>query len=103
MELEHTAEDTLYVGGVLEQRVAVLSLLRSALDEPNAYVRIGAENPEPQLRSLALVGANYGLGHRNLGSVSVIGPVRMDYATAIRAVRGAAMELSRFVEDLYAE
>lgn len=124
VELEHTAEDTLYVGGagrllaedrmqelsqinelmlMLEQRVAVLSLLRSALDEPSAYVRIGAENPEPQLRSLALVGANYGLAHRNLGSVSVIGPVRMDYATAIRAVRGAAMELSRFVEDLYAE
>jgi heat-inducible transcriptional repressor len=34
--------------------------------------------------------------------VSVIGPVRMDYATAISSVRGAAAELSRFVEDLYA-
>jgi heat-inducible transcriptional repressor len=33
--------------------------------------------------------------------VSVIGPTRMDYATAIGAVRAAALQLSRFVEDVY--
>jgi heat-inducible transcriptional repressor len=33
----------------------------------------------------------------------VIGPVRMDYATAIASVRGAAQALSRFVEDVYEE
>ena len=37
------------------------------------------------------------------GTVSVIGPVRMDYAGAIATVREAAHELSRFVEDAYAE
>ncbi len=35
--------------------------------------------------------------------MSVIGPVRMDYAAAIATVREAAHELSRFVEDAYAE
>ena len=44
------------------------------------YVRIGSENEAPALRSLALVAAGYGLPQRNLGTVSVIGPVRMDYA-----------------------
>jgi heat-inducible transcriptional repressor len=44
---------------------------------------------------------NYGLPQRNLGTVSVIGPTRMDYATAIGAVRTAALQLSRFVEDVY--
>ena len=47
--------------------------------------------------------ANYGLPRRNLGTVSVIGPTRMDYAVAIRAVRAAASQLSHFVEDVYGE
>ena len=45
----------------------------------------------------------YGMAQRKLGTVSVIGPVRMDYACAIATVRDAATELSRFVEDTYAE
>ena len=44
-----------------------------------------------------------GLAHRRLGAVSVMGPVRMDYAQAITSVRQAAGELSRFVEDIYEE
>ena len=55
------------------------------------------------MRSLALVATGYGVMRRNLGTVSVIGPVRMDYAGAIATVREAAQELSRFVEDTYAE
>jgi heat-inducible transcriptional repressor len=50
---------------------------------------------------LALVGASYGLTTRTLGAVSLLGPVRMDYAKAIRSVRAAASELSRFVEEIY--
>ena len=43
-----------------------------------------------------------GSPRRKLGTVSVIGPVHMDYAGAIATVREAAHELSRFVEDAYA-
>ena len=65
------------------------------------FVWIGAENPAPELRSVSVVGANYGLGYRNLGSVGVLGPLRMDYATAIVSVRDAAGRLSRFFETVY--
>jgi heat-inducible transcriptional repressor len=122
--LEDTAEDTLYVDGahrlmaehriqdlsqindlmaMLEQRAAMLALLRSALSEQRIYVRIGHELEQPALHSLALVAANYGLPQRNLGTVSVIGPTRMDYGTAVRSVRQAAAQLSRFVEDVYGD
>ena len=74
---------------------------RAALDERDIYVRIGGENEMPALRSLSLVAGNYGLPQRNLGTVSVIGPMRMDYAQAIITVREAALQLSRFVEDIY--
>jgi heat-inducible transcriptional repressor len=123
-DLEETAVDTLYVEGaarllsedrvqelsqiddlmqLLERRMALLSLLREALTEPNVYLRIGHENRAPALHSLSIVAANYGLASRNLGAVSVIGPLRMDYAQAIGSVRQAAAELSRFVGELYDE
>lgn len=87
---------------LLEQRVALLDVMRTALGEPGVYVRIGRENEIPAMRSLAMVAAGYGMGRRRLGIVSVIGPVRMDYAYAIPAVREVAHELSRFVEETYA-
>jgi heat-inducible transcriptional repressor len=121
-ELAETAESTLYVDGAarllsehrfqdvsqlnelleaLERRVSLLGVLSRALDERDIYVRIGGENEMPALRSLSLVAGNYGLPQRNLGTVSVIGPTRMDYARAIVSVREAALQLSRFVEDIY--
>ena len=123
-ELEGTAANTLFVEGagrllsehrfqelsqigtimeMLEQRRALLEVLRQSLTEPSVYLRIGSENPTPELRSLSLVAANYGLARRNLGAVSVIGPLRMDYPNAIIAVRQAARELSRFVAEVYDE
>jgi heat-inducible transcriptional repressor len=88
---------------LLERRVSLLRVLRIALGESGVYVRIGRENEIPAMRSLALVATGYGVTQRKLGAVSLIGPVRMDYAGAIVTVREAAHELSRFVEDVYAE
>ena len=121
-DLAATAEDSLYVEGtarllgehrfqdvsqlnalleMLERRVSLLGVLAAALHQRDLYVRIGGENEAPELRGLSLVAANYGLPQRNLGTVSVIGPTRMDYGVAIGAVRTAALQLSRFVEDVY--
>jgi heat-inducible transcriptional repressor len=85
----------------LEERATLLGMLRSALDQRSVFLWIGGENPRPELRSVSVVGANYGLAHRNLGAVGVVGPLRMDYATAIASVRGAARELSRYCETVY--
>jgi heat-inducible transcriptional repressor len=121
-ELEETAEHSLYVDGaarllgehrlqdlsqindimgMLERRVTLLGVLQAALGERDVLVRIGSENEAPALRTLAVVAAGYGLPSRHLGTVSVIGPVRMDYAHVIRDVREAAHQLSRFIEDVY--
>jgi heat-inducible transcriptional repressor len=85
----------------LEERATLLGMLRSVLDRRSVFLWIGGENPWPELRSVSVVGANYGLGHRNLGAVGVVGPLRMDYATAISSVRDAARELSRYCETVY--
>lgn len=77
-------------------------LLRSRLGERGVYLRIGHENEASELVGASVVGANYGTHTRQLGSVNVIGPVRMDYPRAIASVRFAAARLSDFVSDVYA-
>jgi heat-inducible transcriptional repressor len=86
---------------VLEKRAALLGIVSEALDPRRPFVRVGVELEHPDLQRLSLVGAAYGLANRTLGAVSLLGPVRMDYDKAIRSVRGAASELSRFVEEIY--
>jgi heat-inducible transcriptional repressor len=123
-DVAESAQETLYVDGtsrllrfeqqgdvselntlmeMLEHRVNLLSVLRRYLGSREVLVRIGTENDQPALRSLALVASGYGLPQRNLGAVSVIGPLRMDYPRAISAVREAAAQLSTFVAEVYDE
>jgi heat-inducible transcriptional repressor len=87
----------------LERRAVLLDLLRFALEAKRPFVRVGSEFADPAFAKLALVAAPYGLSNRNLGTVSLLGPARMDYGKAIDAVRSAAGQLSRFVEELYEE
>jgi heat-inducible transcriptional repressor len=124
LELEEPPQETLYIEGasrlvrgerfsdvsqlnevmdMLERRVSMLGVLRQALSERDVLVRIGNENATPALHSVALVAASYGLPQRRLGAVSVLGPLRMDYGLAIRTVREAATQLSRFVVEIYDE
>jgi heat-inducible transcriptional repressor len=86
---------------LLERRTAALEVIGRSLHSPRTFVRVGVELDDPALRSVALVGAGYGVRTRTLGSVSLLGPVRMDYEKAIRSVRSAAFELSRFVEGVF--
>jgi heat-inducible transcriptional repressor len=86
---------------LLERRAAALEVIGRTLHSPRTFVRVGGELEDPALRDVALVGAGYGIRTRTLGSVSLLGPVRMDYEKAIRSVRSAAFELSRFVEGVF--
>jgi len=84
----------------LEERYALLAVLRGALDGSRTYLRIGSELPSG-LSGVSIVAAGYGPARGNLGAVSLIGPVRMDYALAIATVREASRALSSYVEDVY--
>jgi heat-inducible transcriptional repressor len=86
---------------VLEKRAALLEVVSQALDPRKPFVRVGPELEHPAMRELSLVGASYGLTDRTLGAVTLLGPVRMDYDKALRSVRAAAHELSRFLEEIY--
>ena len=88
---------------LVEQRRALLDLVADVLDSGRPFVRVGDELGNPALQEVSLVGATYGIAHRTLGAVSLFGPLRMDYEKAIRSVRSAASELSRFSEGVFDE
>ncbi len=84
----------------LEERYLLLAVLRGAVEGSRTYLRIGSELPA-ELSGVSIVAAGYGPPRRNLGAVSLIGPVRMDYAMAIATVREASHALSSYVEGVY--
>jgi heat-inducible transcriptional repressor len=87
----------------LERRAAVLELVSEALEPRRPVVHVGPQLAGGQHHDVSLVGATYGTRTKALGAVGLIGPLRMDYEKAIRAVRAAAFELSSLVEDVYEE
>ena len=86
---------------MLDRQDVLLRMLRSALAEYRVYLRIGSEFPTTAMRGCSLVAANYGLAHRNMGTVGVLGPTRMDYPVVIGNVEQTARCLSRFIEEIY--
>ncbi len=74
---------------VLEREAEVLNLLAHA---SGVSIRIGAELPMSDDVDLAVVSATYEAGGSE-GSIGVIGPMRMDYKTAISAVERVGREL----------
>src|SRR5215510_2738543 len=82
----------------LEEQVVLMRLLGESADETTVTVRIGAENQVEGLRSTSLVAAAYGgTGEQALARLGVIGPTRMDYPTAIGAVRTVARYVSQML------
>jgi heat-inducible transcriptional repressor len=83
----------------LEEQVVLMRLLGESGDEAAVTVRIGAENQVQGLRSTSVVAVGYGSGDQALAKLGVLGPTRMDYPTAMGAVRAVA----RYVGQILAE
>ena len=83
----------------LEEQVVLMHLLGESGDQAAVTVRIGSENEVQGLRSTSLVATGYGAGDEVLARLGVLGPTRMDYPTAMGAVRAVA----RYVGQILAE
>lgn len=82
---------------LLEERATLARILSDTVgDEP--LVRIGGENTVEDLRATSLVAQRYRVV--TAGSLGVLGPTRMDYASVLSTVRAVADELQRSLADL---
>jgi heat-inducible transcriptional repressor len=84
--------------GALEDKTALLDLLERTLNAGCVEVSIGNEH-DPRLSDLSVVAAAYSRGAMPLGSLGVVGPVRMDYERVIALVDYTAKALSRALES----
>ncbi len=86
---------------LLEERLVLLQVLRTAFSAGAVVVRIGSEHETVALQPFSVVAAGYGLPQRRLGTVSLVGPTRMDYEMAIATVRETAQLLSELIGERY--
>jgi len=90
---------------VFEEKSRLIKILTECLgsDAPQppqqVAIRIGAENSLPSLRRCAVITSHYGYGDQVVGSVGVVGPVRMEYARMIGIVNYVARLLEQALAD----
>ena len=83
---------------MIEEKQKLVRRLNEYIDGPGLTIVIGAEHPNPSLRPLSLIASTYNDG-TGIGTVGVIGPIRMRYSRAIAVVDGAAQAVSRVLRD----
>lgn len=83
----------------LEEQVVLLRLFSEMTGDDVVSVRIGAENRHEALTETSVVVSAYGGAESSeaVAQLGIVGPTRMDYPGAMRAVRAVARYLSRIL------
>jgi heat-inducible transcriptional repressor len=88
---------------IFEEKSRLVKLLNECV-EPSARqsvgVRIGAENGIPSLRGCAVITSSYGYEDQIIGSLGVVGSMRMEYARTISVVNYVARLLEQALTEL---
>ena len=86
---------------ILEERVLLRSILSEVPDEGITGVFIGEENQEEALRPFGVILSQYGIPEEASGTIGVIGPTRMEYASVIGGVRFLSSLLSELIMGVH--
>jgi len=84
----------------LEQRHKLVGILNACLEGPEVRIVIGSEAHVPDLEGISVIGARYSNGSRDLGSIGIMGPTRMEYARHISVVDYIASSLSAAIAQV---
>ena len=86
------------IAELLEDQRLLRPLLMKLPEAGAVRVTIGIENETDLLRPFSLVFAQYGVPSKAAGLVGIVGPTRMEYATAISNVRYLSSVMSEMVD-----
>ncbi len=95
---DYNAERVTTLLGFLARQELIGAMLSSCAD--GRRVLLGSESVRPELNGSSLIVARYRGGNGGEGSLGVIGPLRMDYATTIPRIEYLATSLSRHLGRL---
>ena len=83
---------------ILDTKEEVLEILNSGFaDEIN--IHIGEENDREELRDLSIITFKHMVGNKNLGTIGIIGPKRMDYSKVISVMKYISKKLNENLLD----
>jgi heat-inducible transcriptional repressor len=95
------AENVRQVINVLESRDFLEKVMAEALSVTGVQVIIGGEGIWDELSNYSMVLARYGVIGHAVGTLGVLGPMRMPYQRTISTVRYVADLLSDLITELY--
>ncbi|AXC11071.1 Heat-inducible transcription repressor HrcA [Acidisarcina polymorpha] len=86
--------------GALEAKRRLIELLNAYVDarQQNVRVVVGLEETIPEMHSMVLIGAPALVGAESLGTVAVLGPVRLQYQETMNAVSFIAQLSDRILQ-----
>jgi heat-inducible transcriptional repressor len=85
---------------IFEEKSRLIKILNECVSQQAVTIRIGAENSLPSLRGCAVITSFYSYGDRVVGSLGVVGPVRMEYQRTIGVVAYVARLLEQALTDI---
>lgn len=100
-ELAQNHELALSLMELVEHRNLIRSIIPSHIKNKGVHVVIGRENKTETVHDYSVVISNYGLPEDAMGTISVIGPTRMNYARTIATVEYLSLVLNILVSRLY--
>ena len=83
-----------------EDKGRILRLLNQVLADSGVKVFVGEELGALGMRDFSMVASGYSRGDTPIGTLGVIGPLRMDYGRVIPLVEYVAKVLSSLLEDI---
>lgn len=86
---------------MIEQEQEFYRLLKT--NDTGISVKIGTENEISALENCSLITATYSIGEKQLGTIAVLGPKRMDYSRVISLLQYYTNDLSQVLTNLYHE
>ena len=84
----------------LEQQEVLAQLMEADDNETGITVKIGAETGIDQVKDCSVIVANYKVKGETVGKVGLIGPTRMDYATAVSMLNTMALTLEEAYQEI---
>jgi len=84
---------------ILDAKEQVMEILNSGLAQ-DINIYIGEENEKDELKDLSIVTFKHTVGNKDLGTIGIIGPKRMDYSKVISVMKYISKKLNeKFYDD----
>ncbi|NLM21686.1 MAG: heat-inducible transcription repressor HrcA [Peptococcaceae bacterium] len=86
---------------LFEENRKLQELLNPGDDIQGLNITIGSENPDLAFKECSIISATYHINGKQIGSVGVLGPTRMDYSKAITIVDYMTKSLTEILTNKY--